>query len=365
MYISIDNNDKHNGSPIKNHWKGVLLVISLVSLHKKVNPINYSVKNICGLEEYAMRINCTIEFSMVLDGDKFYKLLIKASDKNSHMEENGEESIDRSLAQKGVTAIYRDSQYKKKVRILADLGMVLKDGHDTEQSIRKLDKRIIEYFGFRYKLDDCTISGLMLTADIDVGNHEKVAAYLKVLRRIGKIKGFSLSDYDCFEEGESFCLDGNSNGIRFRIYDLESLLKRQLQRIDMGKKKVKSVAREAQGILRAEVQLTKQKAVRVYADASDVSGQIAELSIKCQDIFMDTFAHIIPFGDFYKMDKAVEIVRKEVTDTVLRRKMLRLLTLIPEKKSLYLAQMAMSCRNIEKVMDMFAKSNCSASPMKR
>ena len=50
---------------------------------------------------------------------------------------------------------------------------------------------------------------------------------------------------------------------------------------------------------------------------------------------------------------------KEVTDTVLRRKMLRLLTLIPEKKSLYLAQMAMSCRNIEKVMDMFAKINVS------
>lgn len=74
---------------------------------------------------------------------------------------------------------------------------------------------------------------------------------------------------------------------------------------------------------------------------------------------MDTFSHVIPFGDFYKKDKAMEIVRKEVEDAVLRRKMLRLLALIPEKKSLHLAQKAMNCRDIQKVMEMFAKINVS------
>lgn len=39
--------------------------------------------------------------------------------------------------------------------------------------------------------------------------------------------------------------------------------------------------------------------------------------------------------------------------------MLRLLALIPEKKSLYLAQKAMNCRNVEKVMEGFAKINLS------
>ena len=39
--------------------------------------------------------------------------------------------------------------------------------------------------------------------------------------------------------------------------------------------------------------------------------------------------------------------------------MLRLLALIPEKKSLYLAQKAMNCRDIEKVMEGFAKINLS------
>lgn len=39
--------------------------------------------------------------------------------------------------------------------------------------------------------------------------------------------------------------------------------------------------------------------------------------------------------------------------------MLRLVELIPEKKSLYLAQKAMNCRGIEKVMEEFAKINVS------
>jgi len=299
------------------------------------------------------------ELSMVMDKDKFHKLFARALDRNSYMEENREEYIDKSMAEKGMTVIYRDSQYKKKVRILVDLGVVPKDDHDMERSIRKLDKRVTEYFGFKYRVDDFAISGMVLSAHIDVGTHEDVLAYLKVLHRIGRVKGFSPSDYDCFEEGESFCLDGNSNGIRFRIYDLESLLKRQLQKMDADRKKLKSVIGEARGILRAEVQLTKQRAVRAYTDTADVSGQIAELLLNRQDVFMDTFSHVIPFGDFYKKDRAMEIVRKEVGDAVLRRKMLRLLALVPEKKSLHLAQKAMNCRDIEKVMEMFAKINLS------
>ena len=50
-----------------------------------------------------MQINCVIELSMVLDSDKFHKLFARALDRNGYMEENGEEYIDRSMAEKGVT----------------------------------------------------------------------------------------------------------------------------------------------------------------------------------------------------------------------------------------------------------------------
>lgn len=39
--------------------------------------------------------------------------------------------------------------------------------------------------------------------------------------------------------------------------------------------------------------------------------------------------------------------------------MLRLLALVPEKKSLHLAQKAMNCRDVEKVMETYTKVNLS------
>lgn len=74
---------------------------------------------------------------------------------------------------------------------------------------------------------------------------------------------------------------------------------------------------------------------------------------------------VIPYGDFYKIDKAAEIVQNRVADRILRRRMLRLLALIPEKKSLYLAQKAMNCRNIEKVMEAFSDINVSPVTISR
>jgi hypothetical protein len=57
----------------------------------------------------------------------------------------------------------------------------------------------------------------------------------------------------------------------------------------------------------------------------------------------------------------VEIIRKKVADSIMRRRMFRLLVLIPEKKTLRLAPRSMNCRNIEKIMDSFAKINLSGS----
>ena len=105
--------------------------------------------------------------------------------------------------------------------------------------------------------------------------------------------------------------------------------------------------------------MTKPKAVRVYAAADDVHRQIALLLEKNQEIFLDVFVHISPFGDYHKKGKTVELIRSEIKDCTLRRMMLQLVALIPEKKSLYLAQKAMNCRNIEKVMEAFDKIELS------
>ena len=307
-----------------------------------------------------MYINQIFELSMVLDNDKFQKVLSIAYNKADYLDATGKEYIDLSMEDKGIVVIYRDSQYKKKVKLMVNAGLFMGcEKRDPDRFVRKLDKRIGDYFNHKYQIEDFILSGIILSADIDVHNRENVSAYLKVLQRIGKVKGFSPSAYECFDDIDSFCLDGNSNGIEFLLYDLESYLAQRYRDTRSERKKLKSMLRESEGILRTEVRLTKPKAIRDYTDALDVNGQIVALLEKCQDIFLDVFTRIIPFGDFYKKNRAIEIIRREVGDSTLRRKMLRLVSLIPEKKSLYLAQKAMNCRSIEKIMDEFAKIDLS------
>ena len=320
---------------------------------------NNFVKNICILEELGMYINQIFELSMVLDDERFHKVFKYAYGKMKFMESMEDEYIDRTIEGKGVMVIYRDSRYKKKIKLIVNVERLLDSNKsDPEKIVRKLNKRIGEYFEYKYTLDDFFVSGMRIAVDINVGTHNDVEAYLKVLRRIGRVKGFSPVRYECFENVDSFCLEGNSNGIGFMAYDLEGLYQ-QLNDDDIKHKKLKSMIRESEGILRAEVRLTKTKTVRIYADKEDISAQIIALSEKCQDIFLETFVRIIPYGDFYKKGKAEEIIRREIKDAGLRRRMLRLVELIPEKKSLHLAQRAMNCRNIEKVIKAYAKINLS------
>ena len=307
-----------------------------------------------------MYLNQIIELSMVLDNDKFQKLLTRAYNQATNIDENGNEIIDQSIADKGIVVTYRDSQYKKKVKLIVNTSLVLDfETLDPDRLIRKLEKRISEYFHSEYQLEDFTLSGMMLMSDINVGSQEQVSAYIKVLQRIGKVKGFTPSSFEGIDESISFCLDGNSNGTQFLLYDLTGAIVERHVSTGASQKKLKAIIDKSEGVLRAEVRLTKPKAIHAYTDETDAAGQIVELTKNSQDIFLDIFTRIVPFGDFYKKDKAVEIIQSQVTDSILRRRMLHLLMLIPEKKSLLLAQKAMNYRRIDDVMKAFEEINLS------
>lgn len=307
-----------------------------------------------------MYINQVFELSLVLDSEKFHKILSCAHKKTDYLEEDDGEYIDQSMAAKGITVTYRDSQYKKKVKMIINAGRVMDyDKTVPDKFLRRLDKRLGEYFDHMHKIDDFSLSGTAFITDIDVGSQELVSAYLRVLRRVGKVKGFKPVDYGCFEDMDSLCWEGISNGVSLSLYNLEDMCRKQFEEKESPAKKYKEIIKETEGLLRAEVRLMKPKAIRAYTDRIEARGQIADLMKNHKDVFLDTFAKIVPFGDFYKKDKAVEIICREIRDGRLRRRMLRLVTLIPEKKSLYLAQKAMDCRNIEKIMQAFAKINVS------
>ncbi len=307
-----------------------------------------------------MYINTIFELSMVLEHERFHRLLSQVYKENSYLEKYEGEYIDHSMDEKGLIITYRDSQYKKKVKLTINTGLAAdSDKINSDKLVKKIDKRIREYFAYKYQMEDFTLSKVILAADVDVHSQENVSAYLTVLQRIGKVKGFSPAAYENFEDTASFCLEGNSNGISFLLYDLQGMCRKHAQNNGVGKKRLKTAIKTSEGILRTEIHLAKPKVIRDYIGTSNVSYQTVKFLEERQNIFLEIFARVVPFGGFYKKGKAVEIIRNEVEDIRMRRKMLRLLELIPEKRSLYLAQKAMNYRNTEKLMKAFKKINVS------
>ena len=305
-----------------------------------------------------MYLNCVVELSMVVDNENFHKLLTRVDKQVDYLNDN--EYIDQTLSAKGIVVTYQDKQYKKKVQITINSSAML-DGGDLDlcKLIHKLGRCVHNYFGLKYNLNDFHLKRILLMADIDVGSSEKVSAYIKVLQRIGKVKGFSPLSYDCLDADTGFCLEGNSNGIQFLIYDLKSLLTSQCRKTGTDHKKLKSIIENAEGVLRAEIRLTQSKTVRSYTDETDTSKQLAVLLENSREIFLATFVRVVPFGAFHKKDTAIEIIQREVKDMTLRRRMLRLVALVPEKKSLLLAQKALNYRRIDDVMKNFAEIDVS------
>ena len=313
-----------------------------------------------------MNISCTFELTKMLSAEKFNKLLgqvVTRGDYSSY--QDSDTYVDYTMAHKGITVIYHDKPHKKKITITLIPGCVI--GNDkpnkniVSKQFRKFEEYVYEYFCSKYHIDDFYLSRMTCKCDIDVNNHKRVAAYIKVLRKIGKVKGFVPINNDLLDDNMNFYLFGKSNGIEFSIYDLEGILREQLGEVNSDRKKLKLLADKAEGILRVEVILTESKAIRTYTDETVVSRQINDLQKENQRIFLDTFMRIIPFGDFYKKNEAVELIMREITERMLKRRMVRLLELVPEKKSLLLAQKALNYRRVDDVMKAFA--NVELSPV--
>ena len=305
------------------------------------------------------------ELTLAPETENFNKLFNRVYEKSKgeyQTYSDNDNYVDDALAAKGITVVYHDNSYKKKIKLLVNPNWIRgddkSDSNNISKSLRKLEARVNDYFDSKYGLNDFKLSKMGIVVDVDVHEREKVTAYLKIIKKVGRVKGFSPSKDRRLDNDMSFCLEGNSNGIEFMIYDLEKLAIDQQMETDSKPKKLKSIVERTMGILRVEVWLA-SKAIRGFTDETVASRQMVDLLENNEKILLDTFLRIIPFGDFYKKNRAVEIIQKKVTDRRLRRKMLRLLVLVPEKKSLLLAQKALNCRRINDVMDMFSSIEMS------
>jgi hypothetical protein len=291
-----------------------------------------------------MNTKLIFELSMHIDNNAFTKIIRKLSPDLCQLPDNDDEYFDNSMISKGIAVKFRNSTYKKKITLVINAAQVLDTPEtDSEKLCRKINKRILKYFDNEYTIDDFCLSGAAIVTDIDVGCRTKVSSYIKTLKRIRMVKRFSPAHYDGIDDSSSLCLKGNSSGVDFMIYDLEKRL------ADCS-----SQAKLFKGFLRAEVHLTSKKAVSQVTQTTEAALQIMRLAERSEQIFLEVFSHIVPYGDFYKKGRANELVKQKVKNGKLKRHMLNLIALIPEKKSLLLAQKALNLRHIDDVMEEFA-----------
>lgn len=296
-----------------------------------------------------MITNILFELSMTLTNSEFKRLVNMKRLDLSSLPNRDDDYLDFSANDKGMLAIYRDSTYKKKVSLIFDMGKALSSAEFTPEKVcRKIQKRISKYFNSTYSIGEFVLKRAVMVRDIDVGSRESVCSYLSVLGRIRMVKGYSLAKSFGTDEQTSFSLEGNSNGVCFTVYSLESHMRRY-----------NTSSMQFAGILRSEVHLTKQNAISEITGSSETVCRITEIVEQAEAIFRSVFYHIIPCGNFYKKSRACEIVRQTVKKEKLRRKMLRLIALIPEKKSILLAQKALNCRDTDEVMQEFKRINLS------
>ena len=312
----------------------------------------------------------TFEISLSPNTKEFNSLLSEAYEKGKKKhrvfkdKKSGTIHIDEALSEDGITIEYHNDIYKKQIKLIVNPSRVLA-GDDLElwkpnkdnisKLLKNLETHIDDYFDSEYELCDFALTRIDFTVNIQVGSKEQVSAYIEILHRIGKVKGFS-QKYDTRDNGWydkelSFDLEGNSNGVEFTAYDKQGAL--------AEKNKDEQRTKAAKGILRIEVRLTKKKAIKKYTKKSNTAAQIKDLSKRSKDIFLETFVKVVPHGCFLKKKPAQELIEKSIPNKKQREKMLQLLEFVPKKKSLLLAQKEMNSRNIDKIMDMFAKIELS------
>jgi hypothetical protein len=267
--------------------------------------------------------------------------------------------VDQALISSGIRVEYHENAYRRFIRIIVNPSKLLGDDDipklwkPTDRNIktllRELKTHIKGYFDSEYKLNDCKLTRVDFTVNIDVGSRENVSHYIKILRRIGKVKGFTpkykKSDKR-IDKNLSFDLQGKSMGVEFSAYDKEA---------QSGKK-------EAKGILRVEIRL-----MRVTLKGSSVSKQIREILKRSEEMFMLFFRRVVPPGDCYTKKQAVSLIEDNIAAIIPNKRervntlgrMKELIELIPKKKSLHLARKALNYRDIDRIMIAFAELNVS------
>ena len=272
-----------------------------------------------------------------------------------YIESEGKRCKNKSEISKGIEVKEFDNKHGRLIRLKVNPSKLLK-GDDSklwkpnhknvEKLIDKLRRHIAEFFDNEFELDYFDLTRIDFTVDFPIGSKKRVAAYIQILHNFGKVSGFKMK-YNQHDYENDIDIDSSydlikSDGTGFTFYD-----KWKQCGLD-----------QTEGILRAEVRLTKKKAIKKHTDETTVSEQIRDLSNRSKHIFLKIFSKVIFPGMYCTMKRASEIINRDVSKVKQQGRMLHLLKLT-KKMSLNEAKAKMKDKNFDRVMRKFAEIGLS------
>lgn len=179
-----------------------------------------------------------------------------------------------------------------------------------------------------------TLCRVDLCVNVDVGSPENVTQYIKQLYKTNMRKSYKIRGLrnTAINKTVGFTTEYEQDGTELAVYNKKHQLEDALG----------IPADEYKNILRIEFRLKKQSTINKYVDDTlSNTGKILSLIENSKDIIKTVLPKLLPGGDYYKLDKAIDIVYELEKDTRLRRTMEQFLRLTAEKHGLKSARAAM------------------------
>ena len=210
------------------------------------------------------------------------------------------------------------------------------NAENFDSAMEQANDIISNFLEGRYNTYHLKLCRIDLCVNIDVGSQEAVNTYLRLLNykngsRGGyKIKNINSHNGYCKNE---FLAENKKEGITVSIYN------KKAQLLDINREKE---AERAEGILRVEVQLKRRKTVRKFFPSEySYSAAVKNALLHSRETMAYILDEVISFGDYHKMDDAVDLVANNIDKKKMAARMIRLLKLTSKKHSTSLAKKAL------------------------
>lgn len=284
----------------------------------------------------------TYELRHYLSHEQKFELLKRFHDEGGYrIFKKGNETIICKFGSQGISTTIMENPCRPYIAFQISLNTLLHGEYvklitydEAEQAMRLAERMITDWMGEDYSCDKLTLCRVDLCVNVDVGSPENVTQYIKQLYKINMRKSYKIRGLrnTAINKTVGFTTEYEQDGTELAVYNKKHQLEDALG----------IPADEYKNILRIEFRLKKQSTINKYVDDTlSNTGKILSLIENGKDIIKTVLPKLLPGGDYYKLDKAIDIVYELEKDTRLRRTMEQFLRLTAEKHGLKSARAAM------------------------